>query len=174
MAPTFVTHYYMPGQLPFQNLSDLPEDELAIVLNDLNQNKEKTGLQRIFGPRYMDIRRRTEEKLLRLFIEAGGKPERKVPHYFVLGSSKWFRGLAINMQEVRVPVRQLPASVSSFTYPDSFTAMGLAQEYGLPYEKKPYHEQVFRLSQLSDIVEHYGLPADDPDDPYEGYHRRTF
>ncbi len=174
MIPSYVTHYYLPDRSPFLTLSDLSVDELAVVIRDLEHARAKTGLQRVFGPRYMDYRRRTEAKLLQLFKDAGGKPERTSPHYFVLGSSEWFRGLAPNMQEVRVPLKDLPTFVTSFTYPDSFTAMALGPEYGVPYEHKPYHEKVFTLHQLEKIVERYGMPSDEPNANYDGYHKRTF
>lgn len=104
----------------------------------------------------------------------GGAPERTSPHYFVLGSSPWFQNLARDMDEVRIPISRLPAQCTSFTYPDSFTAMGLIADYGLPYEAQPYHNQVFMLSSLPNVIESYGMPKDDTEAMYDGYHRRVF
>lgn len=129
--------------------------------------------RRAFGRRYMDLRRRTEEKLRTLFVEAGGRPERAAPHYFVLGESRWFEGLADDMVSVALDVVDLPEAVTSFTYPDSFTAMGLGAEYGLPYEPQPYHGRAFRLSELQSLIEHFGLP-EDPSGGYDGYEHRPF
>jgi hypothetical protein len=78
------------------------------------------------------------------------------------------------MREVRLPLRSLPDSATSFTYPDSFTAMALGPRFGLPYEPRPYHERVFRLRDLRAVVEQYGLPADEPSPVYDGYERRPF
>jgi hypothetical protein len=58
-----------------------------------------------------------------LFVEAGGRPEWRSPHYFILGESPWFRGLAVNMKNVRLPLMALPHDQTSVTYPDSFAAM---------------------------------------------------
>jgi hypothetical protein len=121
----------------------------------------------------MELRRRTETKLRHLFKEAGGRPTRAAPHYFILGRSSWFKGLADDMQEIVLPLGALPQEATSITYPDSFTAMGLAAEYGLPYEHRPYHDQTFRIDDIPGLVAEYGLPADDPGD-YDGYERRPF
>lgn len=121
----------------------------------------------------MELRRRTESKMRELFVQAGGRPERLAPHYFVLGESGWFRNLAEDMQEVVLRVIDLPAATTSFTYPDSFTAMGLAPEYGLPYEPRPYHEQVFRLADLNRVIQAHGIPDDVPGE-YDGYESRPF
>jgi len=174
MLPDYATHYYLPVRRPFMNLSDVPTDELATILDSLKRSDKSLGSQRTFGPRYMELRAKTEEKMRRLFIEAGGKPERNSPHYFVLGSSAWFSGLASEMAEVHISLSELPSQLASFTYPDSFTAMGLIAEYGLPYEPRPYHNHVYLLDQLPDIVKTYGLPADESEQSYKDYHKRTF
>jgi hypothetical protein len=122
----------------------------------------------------MDLRRRTEMRLLALFEQAGGRPERDAPHYFVLGESAWYRGLAPAMQATVVPLSELPSIVTSFTYPDSFTATGLIADFGLPYEPRPYHHQAFRIEQLGEVVAQYGLPPEEPDPVYEGYEHRPF
>jgi len=108
-----------------------------------------------------------------LFVEAGGSPVRRAPHYCILGSSSWYRGLSPDTREVVLPLHDLPSEVTSFTYPDSFTAMGFGPHFGLPQEPRPYHGHVYRLEQLPEIVAQYGLP-DDRDLAYEGYQRRPF
>lgn len=132
----------------------------------------------------MELRRRTETRLRARFVAAGGTPQRVSPHYFVLGSSSWYRGLAADMAEVVLPLAMLPSDVTSVTYPDSFTAMGLGPDYGLPHDHRPYHGRVYRLEELPDLVATYGLPPDEADPPggsegvavdgYDGYERRPF
>jgi hypothetical protein len=88
------------------------------------------------------------------------------------------------MAEVVLPLAMLPSDVTSVTYPDSFTAMGLGPDYGLPYDHRPYHGRVFRLEELPDLVATYGLPTDEADAPgssegvgvdgYDGYQHRPF
>jgi hypothetical protein len=108
----------------------------------------------------MELRRRTEAKLASLFLAAGGRPERSAPHYFVLGTSPWFAGLADDMCSLTLPLDALPSDVTSVTYPDSFSAMGLGPEYGLPDRTRPYHGRVYRLEELPALVATFGLPAD--------------
>jgi hypothetical protein len=155
-------------------LSDLTDDELSDVLGDLHRRRIERGLKRVFGGRYMDLRRLTEAKLRRLFVDAGGKPERISPHYFVLGTSGWYRGLAPDTEEVVVSLTDLASDQTSFTYPDSFTAMGYLPRFGLPYVERPYHGRVFRVEELTGVVERYGLPADDLSGDYAGYQREPF
>jgi hypothetical protein len=121
----------------------------------------------------MELRRRTEEKMRALFIDAGGRPQRRAPHYFVLGSSPWYKGLAGDMREIVLPLTALPSDVSSVTGSDSFTAMALGGDYGLPRERRPYHERVFRLEELPDLIETYGLPTSGPGG-YERYQYESF
>jgi hypothetical protein len=172
-VPAFVTHYFTPPRRPFLNLSDLPAHQLAEVMGDLAQERLNGATARVFGPRYMELRLRTEMKMRQLFIAAGGLPERTSPHYFVLGTSRWFRGLAANMKCIERNLCDLPEDATSFTYPDSFTAMGLGAEYGVHHQRRPYHEQVFRISQLSDVVGRYGMPPDEVGD-YDGYADKPF
>jgi len=172
--PTFATHYHLADKRPFLNLSDLAEPELTGVMQDLERRRASAGLKRVFGARYMHMRRLTEGRLYELFIRAGGMPERKAPHYFVLGSSEWYRGLAPDTREVVLPLADLPTGATSFTYPDSFTAMAFGPQFGLPLQPRPYHEKVFRLAQLKDVIVQYGLPDGGTEDRYEGYAHRPF
>lgn len=172
--PDFVTHYHLPGTRPFLNLSDLSVEELPGVLLALDKRREAGEHKRVFGSRYMDLRRRAEARLLELFEQAGGQPERAAPHYFVLGESAWYRGLAAGMQAAVMPLAELPSMITSFTYPDSFTATGLVADFGLPYESRPYHHRAFRMEELAEVVGLYGLPPEDPAPVYEGYEHRTF
>jgi hypothetical protein len=128
---------------------------------------------RVFGRRYLELRRATEDKLRDQFVAVGGEPERTVPHYFVLGSSAWFRGLAHEMHEVVVPLAVLPDSATSMTIPDSMTSMGLGGDFGLPVENRPHHGRVFRLSEIPEAVEEFGLPEDEHGN-YAGYQHRSF
>jgi len=172
LVPTQVRHYHRASKRPFANLSDLDDDELGSVIPALVAERRSGEHRRAFGRRYMELRRRTEAKMRDLFIRAGGRPERRAPHYFVLGESRWFEGLADDMRAVVLELAQLPDDATSVTYPDSFTAMAIAPEYGLPYEPQPYHEQVFRLRELPAVVDRWGLPEDPVG--YHQYEKRPF
>jgi hypothetical protein len=172
-VPSEVRHYYRAARRPFLNLSDVPADEVGAVVRALMEEQFSGQHRRAFGRRYMELRRRTESKMRELFVEAGGQPERASPHYFVLGESKWFGGLADDMRSVVLRLDELPHATTSITYPDSFTAMALAPEYGLPYDARPYHDQVFRLNELEPLLDTWGLPAE-PIGGYEDYESRPF
>ncbi len=172
-VPDFATHYHLADKPPFLNLSDLTTTERAVVMRDLDDRRVNSGLKRVFGRRYMELRALTEARLHDLFLEAGGRPTRISPHYFVLGSSEWYRGLSPGTREVVIALEDLPSEVTSFTYPDSFTAMEFGPRFNLPQEPRPYHGRVFRMEELPEIVAQYGLP-DDGDTAYEGYQNRPF
>jgi hypothetical protein len=78
------------------------------------------------------------------------------------------------MQATTLPIAGLPSIVTSFTYPDSFTATGLVADFGLPYEARPYHHRAFRIEELSEVIKRYGLPPDEPAPVYQGYQNRIF
>jgi hypothetical protein len=156
--PGFVTHYHLAGRRPFQSLSDLDDAQLAAVLADLRALRQAGKQHRPFGPRYMELRRLTEARLRELFIAAGGRPERPAPHYFVLGDSSWYEGLAESMECVRLPLPALPPGQTSITYPDSFTAIGTGTRPGSGQQPRPYHGRVFLLDELPGLVEQFGIP----------------
>jgi hypothetical protein len=172
--PDFVTHYYRHGQAPFLNLSDLDEEQLALALGTLDAAAASGTSSRRFGRRYMALRRATEAKLRDLFVARGGRPERAHPHYFVLGQSPWFQGLYSEPREFTLPISALPPQATCFTYPDSIAAMSLGAEYGLELFPQPYHDQVFLLDELEEIVARYGLPRAEQPDSYEGHQHRPF
>jgi hypothetical protein len=153
-----VTHYYVVGRRPFLSLSELGDAELASVLADLRALRRAGKQHRPFGPRYMDLRRLTENRLRELFVTAGGRPERPAPHYFVLGESPWYEGLAENMECVQLPLSALPPDQTSITYPDSFTAMQAGTSTAPDQQSRPYHERVFLLAELRQLVARFGVP----------------
>ena len=171
--PDYVTHYYVAGRPPFLNVSGLTDPEWEVIRQDLEAERNAGRSSRVFGRRYLELRRATEVKLRDQFVAVGGKPERHTPHYFVLGSSAWFQGLAHEMHEVVVPLASLPEDVTSMTIPDSMTCMGLGGDFGLPVENRPHHGRVFRLSEISEAVEEFGLPEEEPGN-YAGYQHRSF
>ncbi len=52
--------------------------------------------------------------------------------------------------------------------------MGLAPAFGLPYEHRSCHEQVFRLKDLDDVIKELGIPIDPGGGIYENYAARPF
>ena len=171
--PDHVTHYYVPGRPPFLNVSELTDAEWDVTRRMLDAERGAGDSSRVFGRRYRELRRATEVKLRDLFVAAGGRPERDAPHYFVLGSSDWFRGLARGMRELTIPLTALPEAGTSMTIPDSVTSMGLGGDFGIPVDPRPHHGRVFRLPEFADAIETYGLPEGRRGD-YDGYQFRSF
>jgi hypothetical protein len=162
-----VTHYHLAGRRPFLTLSELGDAELAAVLTDLRGLRQAGKQHRPFGSRYMDLRRRTETRLRELFTAAGGRPERPTPHYFVLGDSPWYEGLAEKMEHVQLPLSVLPHGQTSITCPDSFTAMGFGTQFGLGQQPQPYHRRVFLLDELPGLIEQFAAPDPSWDGQYQ-------
>jgi len=158
-VPDFATHYYLPSRRPFLNLSELPEAEVMAVMAALNEMRRDGVQHRPFGRRYIAWRRLTEARLREQFVAAGGSPERTAPHYFCLGTSPWFEGLAEGMLSVSVPIAELPMEQTSFTLVDSFSAMGLGPQFGFPAAYKPHETRVYPLSRLDEVIARFGLPG---------------
>ncbi len=172
--PDFITHYHLPDRDPFLNLSDLADESVEEVLTSLDAVAEAGSSERRFGPRYMKLRRRTEELLRKRFIGVGGRPVRQSPHYFVLGESEWFRGLYREAREVRIPLSVVPTHHVSLTYPDSVTSMGLLTEFGIHVTRQPYHGQVYRIEELAGLVDRYGIPRGARPPSYQGHQFKDF
>jgi hypothetical protein len=175
-VPAFVTHYFPLSDGPLRNLSDLSDADAQEAIAKLGKRSdENPAFKRIFGPRYLDLRRQTETKMRNALQSIGIAPERRAPHYFVLGASEWFAGLYPETGSIVLPVAGLPLDQTTITYPDSVVAMGLGAEFGLPPQpSRPYHNRLFRVSDLPGLVSQYGLPRDARPASYDGYHRERF
>jgi hypothetical protein len=159
-TPRFITHDYLPETGPLRSLSDLPlgADD-SIFESFLTRHKCEPTCRRRFGREYLRYRREVEDRLRELFISRGGKPKRKHPFYFILGDSPWFKGLNDGHLELRINISALSPELTSVTYPDSFIA--------LTQTEKPYHNQVFLLNEIDDLVMRHGIPSNDHLVPYE-------
>ncbi len=76
------------------------------------------------------------------------------------------------MKEVRYPLSRLPHDQTSVTIPDSFSAMEIGPQFGLPLRSRPYHGKVYRLNQPQDLVAQYGDFVSQADDEYAGHEKR--
>lgn len=172
--PRFVTHYYLPSRGPFQNLSDLSDDEALDVMRELNRARRSGEHHRLFGRTYLRMRREAERRLREAFVAKGGRPVRTTPHYFVLGESAWFRGLGKEMAEVRLPLDALDAFTTSITYGDSFGTTGVSAEFGVadPPDDSGAAE-VYVLEDLDRLLATFGYPSVAAPADYEGYERRV-
>jgi len=175
-VPDHVTHYFPVDDGPFRNLSDIGEVQGRELIAKLALRRAgNPGFKRVFGPSYLALRKQTEAKMRGLLASMGRKPDRPAPHYFVLGQSQWFAGLYPAAGEVVLPIANLPLDQTTFTYPDSMIAMGLGEAFGMPPRpRRPYHDQLFWLTDLPRIVHEFGLPRDGETANYDGYHATSF
>lgn len=160
--PTIVTHYYLAQRRPFLNLSDVPDDQLPSVIADLQELSRSGQQTRTFGRVYVEWRRVTERALREGFDAAGGQRQREAPHYFVLGTSPWYEGLAAGMRSVTLDLASLPDEHTSWTLTDSFDAMGCGGSFGFP-AREDRDTSVYRLADLDRVLAHHPLYDERPD-----------
>ena len=172
-VPDFATHYFRSSRGPFLNLSDLEGETLRDVIVQLVGERDQGLHSRSFGPTYVRMRRIVEDRLRECFVAIGGEPQRSAPHYFVLGESPWFRGLASDMSEVRIALKDLPEDQTTVTWSDSFGAMKIALDFDLPYTSAPHHGRVFRLGDIAELFATYGMPEVDEGEDYQTYLERS-
>ena len=167
-----MTHYHLPSRAPFLNLSDLDEAEALPVMDELMRMRKEGQQHRLFGQTYLRWRQATEARLREEFIRLGGRPVRRAPHYFVLGTSAWFEGLAKEMRGVRVALEALPAEQTTFTLVDSFAAMGCGEQFGYPRTPPPPLNRLYRWPDDRQVLADYDVPSDEPDADYSDYASR--
>jgi hypothetical protein len=147
--PDFLSHYYEASDGPFRNLSDLPEAEAEVILQRICLAGDRFASQR--RDAYFSVRRELEERVRELFIAKGGQPQRKRPHYLVVGACSWLRDWYVSGCELRIPLAAFRMEDISFTYGDTFPALRYRDD-------KPYRRQVYTLAELPGLIEQYGLP----------------
>jgi hypothetical protein len=173
MIPSHISHYYVRGSKPFQTISELDDEawqKLCIELSE--RQKNDPTYNRRFGPRYHKVRLEAEEKLRGLFQEKGGIIERKNPVYFCLGSSDWWLRFC-DHREISIDLKDIDPATISFTYPDSFTSMGMLEHFGLRHESRPYHGKVYTLDEIRDVVSEFGMPEGSSASAYTEYHKEN-
>lgn len=154
----FLTHYYLPDRKPFLNLSALEDEELNLVLAGLREKNKRGESKRVFMDWYVADRKRCEDRLKKMFLAKGGNPRKNYPHYFVLGQSSILKSLANDTRELNFALGDFPEDQISFTYPDSMASFDLENDEKF---KMPYHGKVFTLSEIINLIQEYGFPADE-------------
>lgn len=144
-------HYFDIETGPYKNLSDLSLDDAKKVQNKLRKNSICFASKRYEG--YLEIRRDLELKAREIFINKGGKPERKVPHYMTLDKCNWLLEWYRNPKSIAIDLCDSDSEVISFTYGDLFPTM----RYN---DGKVYRKQVYTLFEIKKIVEEFGLPQE--------------
>lgn len=151
--PDFVTHYYR--REPFRTLTELTPAERAFVIERLDYSPGAS--RRLHSSMYFEERMRYEALMHAQFTAKGGRPERRHPHYAVLGESEIWAAIA--PKSIRIPLSQIASDQISFTYTDSWTTYVSFDLKGNSLPRKPQYGTLYRLEELSELFERYGWPG---------------
>ena len=157
-----LTHYYHKDDAPFQSLSSLDEDKALKVISDLG---DRTGLayRRFKDPHsYLKRRRETESWLRHEFVQKGGRPISKYPHYFVVEQARWIEEAYDDQShKIQIPISAFSPEHISFTYTDSMVSYWLQSQTDKVYYHPEYHGQVFLLEEIINIIDKFGIPDEE-------------
>lgn len=155
--PQYLTHYYR--EHPFRTLTELLPRERARVIEGLSlSGRASRRLQSAF---YFEQRLQDETVMYDQFLAKGGTPQRRRPHYAILGESDIWQ--AITLHCLRIPLTAIPSSQLSFTYTDSWSTYVEAQIWS----DEPLKELIppaDRTADLTDGPAGYGRGAERQDD----------
>ena len=107
----------------------------------------------------METRHFYENLIRDLFVQKGGKIERKAPHYMVVEHSPWLSTWYENSAFIKIPIEEFDSKTLSFTYGDSHPTFSPRVKDGKEYRKKLY-----MYDEILEIIDKYGLPQDWNDD----------
>lgn len=96
-----------------------------------------------------------EELGRRLFIEKGGKPIRKAPHYMVVECCDWLNSWFIEGDFIKIPIQEFDLNTISFTYGDMHPTFSPRVNDGKEYRKK-----IYTYTEILEIIKKYGLPQE--------------
>lgn len=150
----FLYHYFEKKIGPFRNLSDLRLEEAQEVMRNIKKDRP-LSLAAKRDENYMKRRTNYETLARNLFIEKGGKPVRKVPHYMVVGECSWLNSWYVEGGYVKIPIEEFDLNTISFTYGDMHPTFSPIVTDGREYRKKLYtYEEILR------VIDKYGLPQE--------------
>ena len=149
----YLYHYYEKRTGPFRNLSDLALDEAQKVLNRIKAENQVMAAHRFSG--YLERRKELEGIARKLFVEKGGKPIRKAPHYMVVGECPWLQSWYEDGKFVKIPLSAFDKARISFSYGDLFPTFS-----DRVTDKKEYRRKIYTLPEIKVLIEKYGLPQD--------------
>ena len=121
MAPLIITHYYVRGTDPWQNIMLLPEAEAfrkAAELAAAHEGMESFGRFADFV-HYYPLRKAADEWVRKEFIRLGGRPRLEHPYSFVLGESNYLKKWFSQGDSLQIPLDRVPEDQVSFTLGDS-------------------------------------------------------
>ena len=121
MVPLMITHYFVHGTDPWQNIMLLPEAEAfskAAELAAAHEGMESFGRFADFV-HYYPLRKAADESVRTEFIRLGGRPRLEHPYSFVLGESNYLKKWFDQSDSLQIPLDLVPEDQVSFTLGDS-------------------------------------------------------
>jgi hypothetical protein len=154
----YLYHYYEREIGPFVSLSGLPIDDAMKIQSRLTTDFHKTYRDQ----RYYERRKYLERHVRASFIEKGGKPILDVPHYMVIGESRFLTTWFENCEYVKIPITEFDLQTVSFTYGDTFPTFSPRITDG-----KEYRNKVYFYDEVLTVIQKFGMPQDSWDGSYE-------
>lgn len=154
--PKFLFHYYELDNGPFRNITEYGFEKAVNI-----QNQILEGWNSKRPENYIDLRFLLEKRIREQFILKGGKPNRNDPFYFTLGECDWAKSWYINPGVIKIPLTDFNPDHISFTYPDSMVSFQFYDEPKLKTYRKNCNGQIFLLSEISDLINEYGIPSEE-------------
>lgn len=143
-------HYYERSKEPLLNLSDLPIQNAEQILNSVELSNTFAA-RRPVG--YLERRKELEQTVRDIFISKGGKPIRKVPHYFVVEPCLWLKTWYLDASHIKLSMSSLLLTDVSFTYGDMFPTFSPVVQ-----DDKEYRNNVYTYEEILILIDKYGLP----------------
>ena len=157
----FLYHYFEKERGPFLTISDL-SDEDAIILQDKLKEGDNILVKRDFDGNYLKQRKIIENWLYETFLEKGGKPKRKTPHYMIIGETDQCKTWYKCIDHIKIPLNEFNKDTISFTYGDSFPTF-ISPQFG---DKSEYRLNVYTNDEIWGIIEKYGWLKWTEDTPF--------
>ncbi len=159
--PNEIIHYYLPDKKPFLNLSDLTEEQRKPIVDELEERRLAGKMKRGFPDWYFPQRKEAESNLLQAFLQKGGQPERKAPHYFTLGRSKGIEfGYGNNFKTVNIPI-DMVKDEAYFSIGDTLWTFSKSYTPEINYENSWFQGKLYNYTELVKILNEIQLDVED-------------
>ena len=150
----YLYHYYDKDYGPFKNLSEISDEEVKDIVNKIAREKQDAFCNKR-NSEYMLKRRYYENILREEFMKKGGRIERNVPHYMVIGECDFLSSWYVNSAYIRIGIDDFDKTTLSFTYGDSHPIFS-----DLINDGKEYRKKLYTYDEILDVIEKYGYPQD--------------
>lgn len=154
--PKFLFHYYELENGPFRNITEYGFEKAVNIQSQILEGWNSKRPENYIGLRFL-----LEKRIREQFILKGGKPNRNDPFYFTLGECDWAKSWYINPGVIKIPLTDFNPDHISFTYPDSMVSFQFYDEPKLKTYRKNCNGQIFLLSEISDLINEYGIPSEE-------------